>query len=305
MSEAWTRRLWIIDGHNMIFSLPQLAGLQEAGERARARTQLEDLVAGFASRLRDPLIIVYDGDRDSPAAGRRGSPVSVQFSGPGKEADERIIDLAEKAVREGRAVAVVSNDRRSLASKLPRAVAVSSVEEFVERWIEPRPREAKKREKHLPPEDAREIAARLIEHHERSEAASRREASRLGRRALQQWMARFGPHKAAPAGSGAAADGTGTTGSEHRGRARAPAWRGGRGAPATRLGNTGASEQGAGVRERGAPPPAVDQAREARKRRGLRKQRRRLEEIARRRKRQARGPTDASRARRGPRASKG
>jgi predicted RNA-binding protein with PIN domain len=292
VSEAWTRRLWIIDGHNMIFSLPQLAALQEAGERALARTRLEDFVAGFASRLRDPLIIVYDGDRDSPAGKRSASPVRVLFSRPAEEADDRIIAMAEQAVREGRAVAVVSNDRRSLASKLPRAVAVSSVEEFVERWIEPPPHAPRKREKHLPPEDARDVAARLIEHHEQSEAASRREARRLGQRALRQWVARFGPRKAAPAASGAAEDGTGTTGSEHRGRAKAPAWRGGRGAPATRSKQTDA-------REPSAPTPVADAAREARRRRGLRRQRRRLEEIARRRKGKERGRTDASRAKGG------
>ncbi|MFH1143796.1 MAG: NYN domain-containing protein, partial [Candidatus Eisenbacteria bacterium] len=146
MPEAWTRRVWIIDGHNAIFSIPEFAALQEEGKKAQARGRLAAWLQGFASRLSEPLTIVFDGRRECGVPDPEPPFLRILFSHPPEEADDRIVMLAQAAVRAGRGVAVVSNDRRSLMPRRPSAAIALGVEEFRQRYIDrPLPRPVKEK----------------------------------------------------------------------------------------------------------------------------------------------------------------
>jgi len=265
VGEAWTRRSWIVDGHNAIFALPELAALQEAGQGAEARARLEALLLPFASRLRENLVVVYDGNRRAGGSAAQGPLLRVLFSEPPDEADDWIVDLARAAVRRGRAVTVVSNDRSSLAPRLPAETLVLAVEEFRRRWLEaPRP-VAAGQEKLLAPEDARAVEGRLIAHHGASRALTPGQVRGREREARRRWLARHGK-------------GTAEGGGGEPARAR-PASLGSRPmADAARDASppVGAPEVAPQVGRR-----EGEREREAKRRRGERQQRRRLEALAR------------------------
>lgn len=117
---------WLIDGHNAIFSHPDLEALQVEGSRGEARRRLESIVERFSAIQGIDILIVYDGNRmeRNPDARKLGRVQTVYSNGPDEEADDRIVMLASSWLRDGARVAVVTSDRATLASRLPSAVRI-------------------------------------------------------------------------------------------------------------------------------------------------------------------------------------
>jgi len=257
MREAWRRRSWIVDGHNAIFAVDALSHLQQTGERQEARRRLEAWLRPFAEHLARPLCIVYDGNRLAP------NPDALDFhhmrtlySQPPEEADDRIVYLAQSERQIGRPVTVVSNDRRSLAPRLPAGVITMSVEDFFRDCITPaQPAE----ERAAPPGDYGDIVRHFVDREGEIAREARRGASHRERAAARRWQARIGRPPPAE-------------------RARnAPVVPSPPGAPTP---PPAADERGEAERQREA---ARRQRQDAKHEQGARRQRRRLEQMARRR----------------------
>lgn len=130
-------RVWIIDGHNLIFQVPHLKDLQVSGRRTEARRELEQLLLVFASERQEEVIIVYDGNS------KPGNPDTIQerflrttysLGFPEEVADHRILYLARQHGSDQN-VCVVTSDVRTLAKELDSTVAHLSVGEFWSRHI--------------------------------------------------------------------------------------------------------------------------------------------------------------------------
>ena len=52
-------RIWIADGHNLIFKFPHLEELQTTDQRRKARQGLEEMLFAFAHRVREKVIVIY------------------------------------------------------------------------------------------------------------------------------------------------------------------------------------------------------------------------------------------------------
>ncbi|MCK4412030.1 MAG: NYN domain-containing protein [Candidatus Eisenbacteria sp.] len=186
------QRSWILDGHNMIFALPQLAALQEGGEKARARDQLEALLLPFAA-ARGFLTVVYDGNRLPPDPDARETPyLRVVFSHPPQDADDRIVELATRDNLRGLQVTVVTNDRRSLIPRLPQGVDTLGIETFHRRLVGRRPAAAEADEKRFSPAEAEALAAEVLARTASAGSASAGELRRREQAAHEQWLTRSG-----------------------------------------------------------------------------------------------------------------
>jgi predicted RNA-binding protein with PIN domain len=131
-------RLWIIDGHNIIFAIPRLKSLQVTDRRDEARRGLEEILRRFAVRRSEKVLVVYDGiDLPSnPGAIREPLFEAVYARRSDGVADDRIIHKARLCLEEGHLVTVVTNDVSTLASELPREVRRLGVKPFWLRYIE-------------------------------------------------------------------------------------------------------------------------------------------------------------------------
>ena len=119
-----TRRIWIVDGHNMIFALRRLQGLQIAGHGDEARRELEERLRRFAQTKRQDVLVVFDGN-DLPwnPDVLREPFFEVVYAAPREGgADARIIHAARSGQKQGRRVTVVTDDINTLARKLPERV---------------------------------------------------------------------------------------------------------------------------------------------------------------------------------------
>ncbi len=294
MAEAqgprWKGRRWIVDGHNAIFALPTVGWLQREQKQSEARERLERLLMGFATRLERPLLIVYDGNEiaANPDALDRG-PLRTLYSQPPEDADDRIVYLAERALRQGESVAVVTDDRSTLVPRLSAHVQVWPVLLFWKRFLSPPAPEAGRdgvAEKQLSAQDQEQIAALFLERSAEIEQAARRGARSREREAASRWAARTGAERVERA-------------TDENGRgwdpkrvfesprvAGTPASQGGR---TKQTGNQREPGRQAAASPGAAPPtipdaaPSDSVAREkaARKQRGVRKQARRLQQQAR------------------------
>ncbi len=222
----WQRRRWIVDGHNAIFALPTAGRLQREQHRFEARLHLERMLMAFATRLEKPLLVVYDGNEitANPDARREG-PLHTLYSQPPEEADDRIVYLADRSLRQGESVAIVTDDRKTLVPRLPKDVQVWGVREFWNRFLvkdgtAPDPSgefgefgesgEAGAngevgangefgangtKEKTLSAEDRDQIAALFLERSQEIESEARRGARRREREAAARWAARTGAER--------------------------------------------------------------------------------------------------------------
>lgn len=138
---------WLIDGHNAIFTHPELEALQVEGSRAEARRRLEVIVERIGALHGFDAVIVYDGNRmeRNPDARRLGRVRTVYSNGPDEEADDRIVLMAAAWVREGARVAVVTSDRATLAARLPGGVRIVPPSEMFRRGVPPPERGPRKR----------------------------------------------------------------------------------------------------------------------------------------------------------------
>ena len=141
MTAVKKSRVWIIDGHNLIFQVPHLKDLQVSGRRTEARRELEQLLLVFASERQEEVIIVYDGNS------KQGNPDIIQegflrttysLGFPEEVADHRILYLARQHGSQHK-VSVVTSDVRTLAKELDSTVTHLSVGEFWSRHISTAP----------------------------------------------------------------------------------------------------------------------------------------------------------------------
>ena len=131
-------RYWIVDGHNVIFAIPQLRRLQDAGQGEEARQGLIDALRRFTQGRQHHLLVVFDGgDERGDETGTRGTLLEVVYSRrrPGG-ADEEIIRKARSLLEEGHSVSVVTNDVTTLAVALPKAADHLKVQPFWEKYVD-------------------------------------------------------------------------------------------------------------------------------------------------------------------------
>jgi predicted RNA-binding protein with PIN domain len=138
------QRIWIMDGHNMIFAIPGLERLQVSDRREEARAGLTDRLRRFAIARGEKVLVVFDGNQmlSNPDAVR--SPLfEVVYSRRGEGvADDRIIHEARACSARGLAVTVVTDDVRTLAIELPRSVQRLGVRAFWRKHIDKEDRDA-------------------------------------------------------------------------------------------------------------------------------------------------------------------
>jgi predicted RNA-binding protein with PIN domain len=133
-----TARIWIMDGHNMIFAIPRLHKLQVSGRRDEARRGLEDSLRRFAVTRSEKVLVVYDGiDLPSnPGAIREPLFEAVYARRSDGVADDRIIHRARLCLEQGHLVTVVTDDVSTLARELPGGVRHLGVQAFWLKHIE-------------------------------------------------------------------------------------------------------------------------------------------------------------------------
>jgi predicted RNA-binding protein with PIN domain len=132
-------RIWIIDGHNVIFALGALKSLQLSERGGEARALLVERLEEFAHHSGERVLVVFDGrDSASHPEAKRGFLLEVVYS-PRAEgaADKRILQEAARLARRGTLVTVVTNDMATVAHALPREVRHLRVRDFWQKHIEP------------------------------------------------------------------------------------------------------------------------------------------------------------------------
>jgi predicted RNA-binding protein with PIN domain len=122
---------WIVDGHNLLFAMPDLERLQLEGRRAEARARLEERLEAFGRAIGRQVWVVFDGGEGHPPGDAVRSPhLKSIYSNPPAEADDQICTLATQWVRAGEKVAVVTSDRRTLVPRLPAAARPIAAKQF-------------------------------------------------------------------------------------------------------------------------------------------------------------------------------
>ena len=123
----------ILDGYNVIYAVPELARQMDRSLEA-AREALVRLCEAYRARRGDigQVYVVVDGrdDEFSGASERARGRVTVCFTRPPQEADQRILRLIE-AERPTRCV-VVSNDNEVFNNARAHGARVISVKEFAQ-----------------------------------------------------------------------------------------------------------------------------------------------------------------------------
>jgi predicted RNA-binding protein with PIN domain len=139
-------RVFILDGHNIIFALGGLQALQTSGRGAEARSRLVELLQAFAHRRGERTLVVFDGNELATNPDALRTPLfEIVYTRRGHQvADDRILSEARRRAEAGETVTVVTNDRNTLGNLLPRGVRRVGVREFWLTHIEPPPREEDK-----------------------------------------------------------------------------------------------------------------------------------------------------------------
>jgi len=134
-------RIWIIDGHNLIFAIRGLHEMQISGRGDEARGALVDALRRFAQTRGEQVLVVFDGNDlpRNPDVFREPFFETVYTRRGDGEADERIIREATVRATQGQHVTVVTNDVRTLAVRLPKNVLHVKVHAFWLKHIERAP----------------------------------------------------------------------------------------------------------------------------------------------------------------------
>ncbi len=140
-------RIWIMDGHNMIFAIPPLQRLQVSDHREEARARLADRLEQFAIARGEKVLVVFDGNElpSNPDASRKPLFETVYTRRGEGVADDRILHEARRCQDRGFLVTVVTDDVHTLARELPRGVQHLGVRAFWLKHIERRAVEEGKR----------------------------------------------------------------------------------------------------------------------------------------------------------------
>ncbi|HEV8702766.1 MAG TPA: NYN domain-containing protein [Candidatus Polarisedimenticolia bacterium] len=141
------RRIWIMDGHNMIFAIPPLQRLQVSDRREEARGALADSLERFALARGEKVLIVFDGRELPPSSFAIRKPLLEIIYARGGEgaADVRILHEARLLLERGSPVTVVTDDVSTLARELPRGALHMGVRAFWLKHIQIEPGEEGKR----------------------------------------------------------------------------------------------------------------------------------------------------------------
>jgi len=169
-----TKRLWLIDGHNVIFAVPSFHALQVTDRREEAREALAGQLERFAHVRGEKVLVVFDGNElaSNPDAGR-GPLIEVVYTRPAEGgADNRIIYEATRRARQRQPVTVVTDDINTLADKLPRGVDHLAVGEFWLKHIERPPAPGSKRVEG----NFSDVESELLEYSAAEEASAARAA---------------------------------------------------------------------------------------------------------------------------------
>ncbi len=132
------KRIWMVDGHNLIFAIRGLHEMQVSGRGDEARGALVDALRRFAQTRGEQVLVVFDGNefpRNSDVS-REPYLETVYTRRSDGGADERIIHEAIRRAEQGQHVTVVTNDVRTLALKLPKSVLRMKVHAFWLKHIE-------------------------------------------------------------------------------------------------------------------------------------------------------------------------
>ncbi len=129
-----------MDGHNIIFRIGALERLQVSNRGGEARALLEESLRDFAQRGGERVLVVFDGNDQPSGPDARKTPafetVYARRAG-GVVADDRILQEADRSLKRGFLVTVVTDDVSTLAVLLSREVRRLGVREFWRRHIEP------------------------------------------------------------------------------------------------------------------------------------------------------------------------
>jgi predicted RNA-binding protein with PIN domain len=122
----------IIDGYNLLRSLPQFARLGPE-QLPGARDHLLILIARYTRRKRVRVTVVFDGAQDVYSE-RQPVPggIDVRFARPPRNADREIVEMVRRAAQP-RAVTVVTADQPLARSVRALGAAVVSSRHFLER----------------------------------------------------------------------------------------------------------------------------------------------------------------------------
>ena len=137
---------WIVDGHNLLFAMPDLEQFQREGRRSEARAELQARLEAFGRVIGRRVCVVFDGVEAPAVRDEARSPhLETMYAHPPAEADDQICTLAAQWVRGGEKVAVVTSDRRTLVPRLPRGARAIPARQFIallrratrtpEKWI--------------------------------------------------------------------------------------------------------------------------------------------------------------------------
>lgn len=140
------KRVWIVDGHNVIFAIHDLKELQIRGRGEEARDALAERLEVFALQRQERVLVVFDGNVLAVGTGAdRGAHFEVVYARGGEGAADRHILLeATRCSGQGLPITVVTDDVRTLGKRLPQGVVRLGVRRFWLAHVEPRPTEDEK-----------------------------------------------------------------------------------------------------------------------------------------------------------------
>ena len=132
------KRIWMVDGHNLIFAIRGLHEMQVSGRGDEARGALVDALRRFAQTRGEQVLVVFDGNElpRNPDVSREPFLETVYTRRSDGGADERIIHEAIRRAEQGQHVTVVTNDVHTLAVRLPKSVLRMKVHAFWLKHIE-------------------------------------------------------------------------------------------------------------------------------------------------------------------------
>src|SRR5256885_10593047 len=95
-AEGVMKRIWIMDGHNLIFAIRGLHEMQVSGRGDEARGALVDALRRFAQTRGEQVLVVFDGNElpRNPDVSREPFLETVYTRRSDGGADERIIHEA-------------------------------------------------------------------------------------------------------------------------------------------------------------------------------------------------------------------
>ena len=128
MRAARTSVVWLVDGHNVLLNVPDMERAH-ARDALAARTALAERCERFGMRRRIRVVVVFDGCAGVSGGECRRTNLEVVYAAGEGKADARIVSRAERAMRAGKQVTVVTDDG-GIRRSLPRGAATHGTAVF-------------------------------------------------------------------------------------------------------------------------------------------------------------------------------